>query len=352
MTHDLVAAMIVKNEAAVIDRVLASISPYVDKVFIDDNGSTDDTINLARAYGADVAQTTWVDFATDRNRVLSRAAKEGKYILCGIDADEELIVPEGFVWPKFTAHAYMLTVHYGDLRYPRAAIVDGDFNWRWKGVIHEVLVSDRPSAERVLIEGPYILVHTDKLGARARDPETPNKDLRTLRRAVEDEPTNPRYRFYLAQTLKDARQFAEAHEHYVARSLMPGWPPETAWATYMAGVTNSWREIDPMPWYAKAIALDPTMAEFYVSAARWYRGQSNWPMAMLFARHAAFMPYHGSPLFSEVDVYEWRALDELVMAAYYTGNMIIGRQAAKRLLNRKFPETERERIEANAAFFN
>ena len=46
--------MIVKNEARSLARCLDSVAPWVDKMIVLDTGSTDDTIAIARAHGAEV----------------------------------------------------------------------------------------------------------------------------------------------------------------------------------------------------------------------------------------------------------------------------------------------------------
>ncbi len=78
--------MIVKNEEENIGKCLASVKPVVDEMIVVDTGSTDRTIDIATAFGAQVYNFEWTDnFAEARNFSLSKAT--GDWILI-LDADE------------------------------------------------------------------------------------------------------------------------------------------------------------------------------------------------------------------------------------------------------------------------
>ncbi|WP_157643679.1 tetratricopeptide repeat-containing glycosyltransferase family 2 protein, partial [Paenibacillus camerounensis] len=80
--------MIVKNEADNLARCLTSVRGAADELIIVDTGSTDDTITIARSFGAAVISFPWTgDFAAARNAGLEKA--RGTWILV-LDADEEL----------------------------------------------------------------------------------------------------------------------------------------------------------------------------------------------------------------------------------------------------------------------
>lgn len=80
------AAMIVRDEAATLGRCLASIAGWCDELVVVDTGSVDDTVEVARSFGARVDALPWTgDFAEARNRSLELA--RGAWILY-IDADE------------------------------------------------------------------------------------------------------------------------------------------------------------------------------------------------------------------------------------------------------------------------
>ncbi|NUO07157.1 MAG: glycosyltransferase [Candidatus Brocadia sp.] len=82
------ACLIVKNEADLLPRCLESIRAFVDEIIVVDTGSTDNTVEMARNYGAQVHFFSWIeDFSAARNKSLSYV--RGEWILY-IDADEAI----------------------------------------------------------------------------------------------------------------------------------------------------------------------------------------------------------------------------------------------------------------------
>lgn len=80
--------LIVKDEAADLADCLTSVQPFADEIVVYDTGSSDDTVAVARSFGAVVIEGEWRnDFAWARNQAL--AAARGTWVL-SIDADERL----------------------------------------------------------------------------------------------------------------------------------------------------------------------------------------------------------------------------------------------------------------------
>jgi tetratricopeptide (TPR) repeat protein len=79
-------AMIVKNEKEHIARCLWSVKPIVDEMIVVDTGSTDNTKDIAKAFGAKVYDFKWNnDFSEARNYAISLVTCDWILIL---DADE------------------------------------------------------------------------------------------------------------------------------------------------------------------------------------------------------------------------------------------------------------------------
>jgi len=86
MKIKLSACTITKNEEKNIERSINSYKEYVDEIIIVDTGSTDNTVEVAKALGAKVIEYKWNnDFASARNCALDNAT--GEWILF-LDADE------------------------------------------------------------------------------------------------------------------------------------------------------------------------------------------------------------------------------------------------------------------------
>jgi tetratricopeptide (TPR) repeat protein len=80
--------MIVRDEAALLPGCLASVAGAVDEIVVVDTGSSDSTVEIARAAGATVVSEPWRDdFAAARNAGLQRVT--GDWVLL-LDADERL----------------------------------------------------------------------------------------------------------------------------------------------------------------------------------------------------------------------------------------------------------------------
>ena len=81
-------SMIVRNEGERLAACLRSVQGFVDEMVVVDTGSTDDTIAIAKGFGASVHSIPWPgDFAPARNQALEWV--QGEWVLV-LDADEQL----------------------------------------------------------------------------------------------------------------------------------------------------------------------------------------------------------------------------------------------------------------------
>lgn len=146
-------AMIVKNEQQFLAGCLEQALPYIDDMVIVDTGSDDETVNIAKSYGATVLHHKWQDdFAKARNTYME-ALPEG--FVMSLDADEFLL-PESSILLRSLAERrdqkvyYLNTFNYHSeelSRYSEQANVRLFYkaaDCRYIGSIHEQLSASLP----------------------------------------------------------------------------------------------------------------------------------------------------------------------------------------------------------------
>ncbi len=79
--------IITKNEGHVIGNTLQSLQDVADDIVIVDNGSTDDTLKIARQFNATVIETGWDGYGRNKNKGIDAAKHD--WIL-NLDADEAI----------------------------------------------------------------------------------------------------------------------------------------------------------------------------------------------------------------------------------------------------------------------
>lgn len=348
--------MIVKNESAVIERCLRSVLPHIDCWAIADTGSTDGTQELIRSVMRDkpgeLIERPWVDFAHNRNEALQLARRHGELALV-IDADEILKVAADAARPDGELPGHMFQFLFGLTRYWRVCIVRLDRDWRWEGVMHEVLVSDHAAAVTKL---PGWQIETFSDGARSQVPAVQKyaADAEILRKALEREPNHARNTFYYAQSLRDAERNEESLAAYRRRIALGGWDEEVFYAKFQVArllerMNASAAEI--IAAYLDAYDYRATRAESLCELARYLRLQQRYASAVVFARVAANLPMPGDLLFVDEGVYAWRAKDELAVASWYCGDGITSAALCEELLDGgQLPDAERARIQTNLGF--
>lgn len=279
--------MIVKNEAHVIERALESALPLVDFIYVEDTGSADDTPGIVLDFmakhgiGGAVTHEPWQNFAFNRTHALNRL-REGRgadYAL-RLDADDILTFDDGFSAKAFKSQLdkdiYDVRIAYDTLAYSRPDLVSVNCHAVYKGVTHEYLEVS-PDATRGTAEGFAIKIIGG--GARHAGGRKFETDAELLEKALETE-TDPfmlsRYRFYLAQSYRDAGLPSKALANYLLRASLDGWVEERYVATYEAA-NLMWKLGFPaaqvLGMYGRAIDLIPTRAEALFAATMYSEGR-------------------------------------------------------------------------------
>lgn len=343
--------MIVKNEARVIRRCLDTVRPFIDRWVIVDTGSTDGTQALIRevlqGVPGELHERRWKDFAHNRNEALALARGQGDYVLV-IDADEQLVAEPGFRMPDLDADEGLVLCRWRDstVTWFRTTIIRAALPWRYVGVVHEGLVCDAPRSTRKI---PGLAIHSFSDGARNADPAKKyEEDVRALEAALVEEPDNARNVFYLARSYHDAGQLERAIATYDRRATMGGWGEEVFYSLHQATALRQrlgrpWPEI--LNGYLAAYQSRPVRAEPLYEIAAHYRKSSEWALAERFARAACLLARPADVLSVDESVYEWRARDELAVAAFHLGKLTEALALNQALVTEgRLPAGDRERI--------
>lgn len=346
--------MIVKNESRVIARCLNAARPLLDHWVIVDTGSTDGTQDVIRETMAglpgELHERPWRNFGANRSEALELARGKADYTLI-VDADEVLDVAPDFAPPVLTHDAYQLKTELRELAYYRTELVRSSLPWRWEGVLHEYLECSAPFTQAKL-DGIVNRPHTD--GARSADPRKYDKDAELLEEALRADPGNQRYRFYLAQSYRDAGRTDKALEHYQRRAAAGGWDEEVWYSLFeVARLSERLERPEPVVVmaYLAAHEFRPRRAESLCALARYERLRKHYARAYLFAKHAASISVPADVLFVDASVYAWRARDEWSIAAYYVGRHDeVLEVTAALLADPRLPASERARVTANREF--
>jgi len=371
MSQTLCLCMIVKDEAAVIERCLRSTLPLISSWSIVDTGSTDKTKEIIREVMKDIPgelhERPWKNFAHNRSEMIELARGKADYDLM-LDADDVIEITEGFKLPELDKDKYELAVKYANITMPRPHIFKNDIGFRFESVLHEYLHKDGEQTQGFL-DG--ILYRVVGGGVRGRDPVAKYKrDAEILKGELLKNPNShlaPRYTFYLAQSYRDTATeiFAQkngntqeatkcmqkALKSYERRATMGSYYEEVFVSLVEAGklhelLKSGERTIHDA--FVKAYEFLPTRgAEPLYYLARHYRLKNRFSLAYVYAKAGACIPMPIG-LFVDHDIYAWRIYDELALAAYYTNRFAESYDINKQLLDHGgILESEAPRLEEN-----
>ena len=147
MDQGLSVVLITFNEGHHIAKCLKAVQAVADEIVVIDSGSTDDTIEVCKAYGARVINLTWSGYSAQKNFGNNQTSLD--WIL-SIDADEvlnETLIQSILKWkrnPQAACFKRMTNycgtfIKYGGW-YPDVKVrLFNKQETQWEGTIHEVL---------------------------------------------------------------------------------------------------------------------------------------------------------------------------------------------------------------------
>ena len=315
--------MIVKNEAAIIERSLASVIGHIDYYVIGDTGSNDRTMEIIKDFfdkhgiAGEIHQFPFVDFAQARNKAL-KYAHESKgdfdYIFFN-DADMELKADTAD-WKKNIIHPLCSVRQKNNvMSYYNARLLHRSVEAHYIGKTHEYLHA--PMAAQP-IEGVWLMDHAN---GSSRSEKT-ERDLRLLKQSLAENANDARSMFYIAQTLKDMGRWYDALGYYKKRIKAGGWAEEVWYSAYMAAmcykhlgneaqfVTKSLETFEMRPWRAEPL----------LPLARHYREAGKNELALMISERGACVEFPTQDsLFVENHVYQHGAFEnEIAITGFYS----------------------------------
>lgn len=275
--------MIVKNEEANIERALSWGRGIAWEQIVVDTGSTDQTVELAESLGARIYDFQWRDdFAAAKNFAISKA--EGDWIAF-LDADEFFSQEDAAALSALleklqasdaeaVATAWMNLNEKGEpgTVATQIRIFRNKSALRYKRRIHEQLLADEGKRKMRVVDmtKELTIIHTGYCGEAHARKKADNRNLRLIRKELEDDPGSYEMLGYLGDEYSAMGNFKEASRCYrEAIEAMPDRLDELdlrSAATFLNYLQLLLRngtpdeEIDRV--YQKAVYLLPGEADF------------------------------------------------------------------------------------------
>ena len=371
--------IIVKNEEKVIKRLLDTVTPIIDYYCIIDTGSTDRTKEIAKevmdAAGipGEIHDHEWINFCAARTFALEKIEGKCEWAFW-IDADEQLIYDPKFQKESLKANfanmdCVSMEVEYGPQTYFRTQFFRPDFQWKWIGAVHEVLVP-RETAKAPRggqIKGLTTLVTPDgaSWGDNSRESQRQkySEHAELLLEYIKGDP-DVRWLFYLGQSYRDSFQWKESEEWYAKRAAATGGYWEERYFAQLMVASMKANQQKPaeeiLEAYAQCSKFDPNRCEHYMPIVKHHQATGNWPYSyilskFLYDNYSGKNPFPRSSLFIDKAVYDWQILDLHCIGAYWMGKHAEARSCYNKLrkaCNKGLvPEAEVKRIIANQEWY-
>jgi tetratricopeptide (TPR) repeat protein len=322
--------MIVKNESRVIKRLLDSVSDIIDSYCICDTGSTDNTIEIITQHFQEknipgkIVQEPFRDFGYNRSHALKMCEDmdNADYILL-LDADmifwknpnlhntdfKQRLVLDAY-------HIYQGSEHF---HYKNTRIVKNRIGTYYWGVTHEYVKTPDGARYETLDKNVVFINDIGDGGAKSDKFE---RDIRLLKKGLEEFPNNDRYTFYLANSYHDSRDYVNAIETYKKRIEIGGWFEEVWYSYYNIG--DCYKQLGDMAnavhYWMEAYQFFPKRLENLYEIVSHYRYYGQNQIAYVYCNIALKqLALNPNPdyLFLKRDVYTYKLKWEMTVIGYY-----------------------------------
>ncbi len=312
--------IIVKNEEKVLERCLKSLAPIgIDKYVVCDTGSTDDSVEIAESFGAEVHKIEFTDYVRTKNEALELAG-DADYVLW-MDADEYFLSGADKVREYAERGIDVLLTHIVEgtqtefaRTYFRARLWKNDGQHKFDGPgVHEVITLQGALEYDSNIQVMHEHGH--------RTPEENNLKFQGYRNILaqylQEHPKDPRATFYMGRTLNDLNFPLLAIDQYEAYlTLGTSFRDERWQAAYdIAECYKHQGEYDLAAEACKrADDIDPRRAEHWCLMGQMSFVQQDWDGAIIYYEKAASIPVPSDVMLFLDPRAHWNVpLDQLVI---------------------------------------
>lgn len=207
------AVIIAKNESDSIARCIQSIISFVDSVVVYDTGSTDDTVRIARATGAEVVLGGWHDdFSLARNAALAYADADWNLV---IDADEWLISGGDNLRTLISGDAFLGAVSVrSDYEVAEAQAVANSWITRLlpRGVLYQGRIHEQPQSNLPRVRVPLVFGHNGY--TKIKQVKKAGRNRKLLELELDKLPEDAYLRYQIGKDCEVAEEYAAACLHY------------------------------------------------------------------------------------------------------------------------------------------
>lgn len=351
--------MIVKNESAILPRLFDSVVSIIDCYCICDTGSTDSTVDVIQSYfeakgiPGKVITEPFQNFEYNRNVALQACIGMSDFVLL-LDADmvldiklfdkKLLLLADCFTLVQGTPHFY----------YQNMRILRNDGRYKYVGVTHEYI--DKP-ADAVVGHIEKDLLFIRDIGDGGSKQDKFDRDIQLLLGGLQEDPSNDRYHFYLANSYYDLGRFEEAIPVYQKRIQLGGWREEVWYSYYRIGLCfMKLNKIPEAMWHwMEGFNYYPERLEGMYELIRHYRlrGQNK----VAFGLYTMCKPFLESSinrdkfLFLHNEVYNYKLYFEYTIIANYNSVPDIQREAMAVLNSPLAHPAEIDNLLSNLKFY-
>ena len=344
----------VKDEEESILKTLSSCLNVIDRLFLHDTGSTDNTIAIAKQFcdkqniTFKLVESKFVNFSESRNLLLDYAEqyieKDEFYMV--LDANDELQATWNFVSalkniPKGinTVMVNSVWVNNGDAgdvnSHLKILLLRSGNKVRYERYVHEfTTINGHPLTDYFSLQD--VSLYQDRKKENAKTGKRYSQDIILLQKELEDF-GHDRYRsrtlFYLGRTFLRMKEYVSSKRYFQELFDHDGYiDPEDAYMgrMYYASILDhldvSWGE--QLKYLLEAYNLIPNKIEALITITLKYCITEEWHIAYIFAKYMCELnlkgkPHHGMNLL-DYNIKRWYLL---ALVSYYTKHFDIGRTA-------------------------